>query len=88
VVLAEGENWQEHCKFDCQLVWTIFIFCWSLQDIGEWPENQILIPDWTYFHSPGVTLVKLVEAYKVRFDINLGVPDEAMFMYPLSGPGC
>jgi len=26
------------------------------QDIGEWPENQILIPDWRYFHSPGTTL--------------------------------
>jgi len=23
------------------------------QDIGEWPENQILIPDWTCFHCPG-----------------------------------
>jgi len=22
------------------------------QVIGEWPENQILIPDWTYFHCP------------------------------------
>jgi len=29
----------------------------SSQDIGEWPENQILIPDWTYFHCPGATLV-------------------------------
>jgi len=28
------------------------------QEIGEWPENQILIPDWTYFHCPGTTLVK------------------------------
>jgi len=28
------------------------------QDIGEWPENQILIPDWTYFHCPGATLCK------------------------------
>jgi len=26
------------------------------QDIGEWPENQILIPDWPYFHCPGTTL--------------------------------
>jgi len=26
------------------------------QDIGEWPENQILIPDWTYFHCPDATL--------------------------------
>jgi len=27
------------------------------QDIGEWPENQILISDWTYFHCPAATLV-------------------------------
>jgi len=27
------------------------------KDIGEWLENQILIPDWTYFHCPGATLV-------------------------------
>jgi len=27
------------------------------QDIGEWPQNQILIPDWTDFHCPGATLV-------------------------------
>jgi len=27
------------------------------QDTGEWPENQILIPDWTYFHCPGTALV-------------------------------
>jgi len=27
------------------------------QDIGEWQENQILIPDWTYFHCPGAILV-------------------------------
>jgi len=24
-------------------------------DAGEWPENQILIPDWTNFHCPGAT---------------------------------
>jgi len=28
------------------------------QDIGEWPENQILIPDWTYFHCSGATLMR------------------------------
>jgi len=27
------------------------------QDISEWPENQILIPDWPYFHCPGTTLL-------------------------------
>jgi len=27
------------------------------QDTREWPENQILIPDWTYFHCPGATLL-------------------------------
>jgi len=30
------------------------------QDIGEWPENQILIPDWAYFHCPGATLWNLI----------------------------
>jgi len=40
-------------KFDCQLVWMIFIFCQFSQDNVKWPENQILIPDWTYFHCPG-----------------------------------
>jgi len=30
--------------------------CQFSQDIGEWLENQILIPDWTYFHCPGATL--------------------------------
>jgi len=28
------------------------------QVVGEWLENQILIPDWTYFHCPGTTLIK------------------------------
>jgi len=27
------------------------------QVVGEWPENQILIPDLTYFHCPGATLL-------------------------------
>jgi len=45
-------------KFDCQLVRTILFFVVPhqfSQAIGEWPENQILIPDWTYFHCPGAT---------------------------------
>jgi len=58
------------------------------QDIGEWPENQILIPYWTYFYYPGATLVKLAEPDKGRLDINFGVPDKVMFMQPLLGPGC
>jgi len=45
------------------------IVCWSgqflffvvlrqfSQVVGDWLENQILIPDWTYFHCPGATLV-------------------------------
>jgi len=51
-------DWQEPCKFDCRLVRTILFFVaphhFSL-DIGEWPKNQILIPDWTNFHCPGAT---------------------------------
>jgi len=27
------------------------------QVVGEWSENQILIPDWTYFYCPGTTLL-------------------------------
>jgi len=27
------------------------------QVVGEWPENQILIPDWTYFYCSGATLI-------------------------------
>jgi len=27
------------------------------QVVGEWPENQILIPDWTYFYCPGAALI-------------------------------
>jgi len=40
-------DWQELSKFDCQFS----------QDSCQWPENQILIPDWTYFHCPGATLL-------------------------------
>jgi len=29
------------------------------QDVSEWLENQILIPDWTYFHCPNATLITL-----------------------------
>jgi len=36
------------------------------QDIGEWPQNQILIPDWTYFHCPGTTLVSGQEKRKME----------------------
>jgi hypothetical protein len=31
--------------------------CQFSQVVGEWRENQILIPDWTYFHCPGATLI-------------------------------
>jgi len=41
-------------------------------------NSILLIPGW----------VKLVEPYKVRLDIDLGVPDKAMFTHPLLGPGC
>jgi len=45
------------------------------QDIGEWPENQILIPDWTDFHCPGAT--RLIPAN--QFSPSAGVP----VSYPL-----
>jgi len=40
--------------------------CQFSQGIGECPENQILIPDWTYFHCPGATLVPSTAALANR----------------------
>jgi len=40
-------------------------------------NSILLVPRW----------VKLAEPYKVRLDINLGVPNKMMFMKPLLGPG-
>jgi len=64
----EKIDWWEACKFDSRLVWTILIFVVPHQfspDIGEWPENQISIPDWTYFHCPGATLVQQESIKKI-----------------------
>jgi len=55
----EKIEWQEARTFDCLLVQTILFFVVPRQfsrSHGEWPENQILIPNWTYFHCPGTTL--------------------------------
>jgi len=35
------------------------------QVVGQWPENQILIPDWTYFHYPAATLPTDNQIYSV-----------------------
>jgi len=50
----------------------IKLYCWF-----DFFDSIILIFRW----------IKLVEPYKVRLDINLGVPDKMMFTQPLSGPG-
>jgi len=53
----EKIDWQEPRQFDLIVGWCgRFLFFvvprqFSL-DIGRWSENQILIPDWTYFHCP------------------------------------
>jgi len=31
--------------------------CHFSQVVAKWPENQILIPNWTYFHCPDANLV-------------------------------
>jgi len=59
-VLGEGEiDWQEPLKFGCWLVQMIFSFLLSLFNFHKTSENQILIPDWTYFHCSGTTLLCL-----------------------------
>jgi len=35
------------------------------QDIANWSENQILIPDWTYFHCPGATQLPCRQKIKI-----------------------
>jgi len=40
-------------------------------------DSILLIPQW----------VKLAEPYEVRLYIDFGVPNKAMLMQPLSGPG-
>jgi len=37
-----------------QFLFFVVLYQFS-QVVGEWLENQILIPDWTYFHCPGTT---------------------------------
>jgi len=65
----EKIDWQEPRKFDCRLVRTIFIFVvlrQFSQVVGKWPENQILIPDWTYFYCPDATLgIGFVQCYGI-----------------------
>jgi len=56
------------------------------QGIGEWPENQILIPDWTYFHCPGTTLVLFrnttlfYRCFALGFLVDAGKRKEESFM--------
>jgi len=53
---------------------TIFILFF-----GKWPETQILIPDWTYFHCPCECRVKTGEGqHKIKIvqptNLGSGVP--------------
>jgi len=45
------------------------------QDICKWPENQILISDWTYLHCPGATL----ENYNNTYHITIKSTPEAVW---------
>jgi len=58
----EKIDWQEAQNLNLIVGWCgrFLFFVVSRQftpsKIGEWQENQILIPGWTYFHCPGATL--------------------------------
>jgi len=58
----EKIDWQEAQKFD----------------IGEWPENQILIPDWTHLYCPGATLL-----FKIRENSHMPGPEKYLFSWPI-----
>jgi len=54
------------------------------QDTGEWPENQILIPDWTDFHCPGTTQVRTRKKKNAQNHSQLGIsffPPVALFFF-------
>jgi len=61
------------CRMTLPLMTNNQLNCWF-----DFFDSILLIPGW----------VKLVEPYKVRLDINLGVPDKVVFTQPLPGPGC
>jgi len=48
-------NRQSNLRSSCQSIFSLSRHLPSQfsQVVGEWLENQILIPDWTYFHYPG-----------------------------------
>jgi len=55
---------------------TIFIFCVVPRQF-EWPQNQILIPDWTYFHCPGATLAQGSIIYALIGEIQTMIEEES-----------
>jgi len=55
-------------RWSGQFLFFVFLRQFS-QVVGEWLENQILIPDWTYFYCPGTTLVKTHEFGGVYFHL-------------------
>jgi len=53
------------------------------QDIGQWPENQILIPDWTYFYCPGANLLRQFAQVVGEWPENqILIPDWTYFYCP------
>jgi len=57
----EGGEWPTSVVGWCQQFLFFDVPCQFSKDIGKWPENQILIPDWAYFHCPGATLMSSVK---------------------------
>jgi len=60
------------------------------QVVGEWLENQILIPDWTYFYCPGTTLPSR-GGRKIKYFLcparpNSGTPNEANVGWQMNRP--
>jgi len=66
-------NWQSNLRASCQ---SIFSLCWHHP--SNWPEKQISIPAWTYFHCPGATLVVVsINSYPKQNLIMHAYPTEA-----------
>jgi len=73
---GEVGSCQEREKFDRNPLNLMFVgadnfyFLLSLinfhKTFGKWSENQILIPDWTYFHCPGSMLARGTGSFKAH----------------------
>jgi len=51
------------------------------QVVGKWLENQIVIPDLTYFHCPGATLLCRVKTLLSKEDSSVSILETMFYVH-------